>query len=46
MVDRAIFDLKQKMDTMIENGIDLKDLYRLSVKLDKLIVKHYRKRGF
>lgn len=46
MVDRAIFDLKQKMDAMIENGTDLKDLYRLSVKLDKLIVKHYKKRGF
>ena len=44
MLNDEIFILRDKLNKSIENGEDYSIIYQLSIELDELIAKYYRKR--
>lgn len=44
MIDKEIIDLRKKLDESIENGKPYEEIYKISVELDKLIAKYYKKK--
>lgn len=43
MLNEKICELRDRLNKSIENGDDYKITYKLSVELDELIAKYYRK---
>lgn len=43
MLEERIEYLKQKLNSIINEGLDSKTVYNLSVELDRLIVEYYEK---
>ena len=44
MLDEEIYELRQKLNESILSGQDYNVTYKLSVELDKLIIKYYQKK--
>ncbi len=43
MIDEELEKLKRELDILIENGASKKDIYEMSVKIDKKLVEYYQK---
>ena len=43
MIEKEIIDLREKLNKSIAEGENYEKIYELSVKLDKLISKYYKK---
>ena len=45
MIETDIQNLQNELNRLIDEGVNLSELYELSVKLDLLIVKYYNERS-
>lgn len=44
MLEARIEELKKQLNSMVDKGLNSDRVYRLSVELDRLIVKYYAER--
>jgi hypothetical protein len=45
MLEARIYALRKKLEGLLADGNGFENVYELSVKLDKLIVRYYREKG-